>query len=152
MKKIYSPAPREAYSNEYEGRQYGVGLHPVYDVVPGAWGITWLLAAPFMEELLNYRGPAEEYPTYLPGALPHAVGTALQRCGEGLRTWGDMAEDVAPTELLRRMRMAIGPFVPIVVKFYGEIILDVMAENAELYHSHQAKNVVYINTWKAKVN
>lgn len=149
MATLYSPAPKEAYTITHEGRLYGIGLHPVFSVVPGAWNLLWLLAAPQLEVLLNYRGASADYPTYFPGAMPSAVGTALQRCGEGLKTWGDLAEELSSKDFMRRMRAAVEP-PPLVVKAHGEIILEIMQDNAKLYFP-MPDNVVWVDVWKAGI-
>lgn len=146
----YSPAPPEAYTLTHEGQLYGIGINPVFQAVTGAWNLLWLLAAPHLDKLLHYTGPSEDYPTYMPVAVPPAVATALQQTGEGLTTWGELAEELQPKKLVRKMKAASGTNIPFIVQIHGDIIIHILEDNAKTWVP-PSDNVVWLDVWKKKV-
>ena len=126
---IYSRLPRENYTTIYNGETKGLGVHPVFAVVPGAWNLLWLRLGPDLEDLLSWSKPPGQFPCSL-AALAPAVATALQHCSPG-STFGDLAESLSPTKLISAMKAS--PVVPFMSQIYGDMWYQVATEHARAF-------------------
>ena len=100
--KRWSLEPPENYAVEIDGVMWGIGTNPVFSVVPGAWNIL-VLSCNALDGLLPWTGDPQEFPLSV-GALPAAVGTALQTHTDSRYTLGDLAATTTPLEFLSTVR------------------------------------------------
>lgn len=97
----WSRYPKETYTITLDGRVGGLGLNPLFDN-PGVWNLTWLVASDFIESLIGWSKPPEEFPFFLE-CLPAVVGTSLQLL-PGLVTLGAVADQGSPTHFLNEIK------------------------------------------------
>lgn len=146
---VYSKQPRQSYSVLHDGKMKGLGVMPIFDVVPGAWNILWLSAASTIEALLNWHEDPGAFPPHC-GALPVAVGTALQMAPgdhKYFTTYGDLAMTLPPHKLITLMRSAEDK--PLIVRLYPTWY-DIAEENAKLYIPRR-ENVIAVDFRSARL-
>jgi len=98
----WSPYPRSAYTiTTEEGFVAGLGAHPIFGQVAGAWNIFWLTYAQ-LDSLAYYKGDLSAYVTSC-DAVAVCVGAALQVTPPNITEHsclGDLAEQVRPKQFI----------------------------------------------------
>lgn len=141
----WSPYPREACAISLDAdTRVGFGVHPAFDIVPGAWNIFWLTFAQ-LDQLAYYKGDVNEY-IITCDALAVCVGAALQQTGKGTMTIGDMATTMRPKGFIEIVANSKS-FLPVV--FYGERWFNVAKARSEAYRD-DLDNVIRIDFRKGK--
>lgn len=138
----WSPYSREACSIEMDdGIKIGFGVHPVFDIVPGAWNIFWLTFAQ-LDQVAHYKGELEQY-LITCDALAVCAGAALQNAPPPMqaRTLGDLAVELRPKEFVEVVKK-IPTFLPFT--FYGAKWFNVASSRAARYRV-MPDNVVRID-------
>jgi len=134
----WSPYSRESCSIMIdENTRVGFGVHPVFDVVPGAWNIFWLTFAQ-LDQVAHYKGELGQYLVTC-DALAVCAGAAMQAYGD--KTLGDLAVSIRPKEFINIV-IKIPTFLPFI--FYGERWFGVAKKRAERYRV-MPDNVVRID-------
>lgn len=139
----WSPYSRASCSIQIdETTSIGFGVHPVFDVVPGAWNIFWLTFAQ-LDQVAYYRGEIQDYLVTC-DALAVCAGAAMQtvKTADGSTSAiGELAVRMKPKEFVEAVAK-IPTFLPIV--FYGEKWITVARRRAARYRV-LPDNVIDIN-------
>lgn len=139
----WSPYSRESCSISLDGNtRIGFGVHPIFDIAPGAWNIFWLTFAQ-LDQIAYYKGDPDKY-VITCDALAVCAGAALQiiKFEEGKTiTIGDLALITKPKEFIELIAK-VPTFLPLV--FYGKSWLNVARRRAARYRV-MPSNVVNID-------
>jgi hypothetical protein len=140
----WSEYPQEAYTVTLEsGQVAGLGVHPAFNTVPGAWNIFWLTYSA-LDSLAYYKGNPMEY-LYTNEELPICVGAALQLVpnlrNKGMSvTYGELALKHTPMEFIKLVLAGGKNFL--LTAYYGDRWLSVAWNNALRYKAKR-DNIVY---------
>lgn len=122
MNRTWSALPHKAYSVNVEGIQYGIGLHPIWDVIPGAWNIFSMIWSDQLEALLSWSEDPKEFPINC-GCLPLAAAAALEQATPS-QTWGEIAEVTTPREFIEAFKRRPNCNISILPLFFGQKFWD----------------------------
>lgn len=138
-KKVWSLYPKEAYSVIFEGKQYGIGLNPIFDTVPGSWNLLTILWAEKLEALLPWTGKPGDFP-YGCGLISYAVGSALQDYSE-THTLGELAAENSPVRFVELLKTHPKKENFIMVQAFSSVFWQ-KAEEFAGGHRELASNVI----------
>ena len=144
---IWSPYPRDACTIILEGGiKVGFGVHPIFDLIPGAWNIFWLTFSQ-LDRLAYYNGDHRSYVVSC-DALAVCVGAALQAMPntKPMEIVGNIAAQLSPTEFIGRVAN-FSAFLP--VMFYGERWFNVAYKRASTYVKPNG-NIIHVDFREVK--
>jgi hypothetical protein len=98
----WSKFPRDDYSVMFEGKLYGIGINPLFEMVPGAWNLLVMMWHADLATLTHWKGEPKDYP-WSCGIVPYAVGSALQAFEKDM-TVGELAATSTPAQFLALLR------------------------------------------------
>lgn len=137
----WSPFSRASYTIEHEGERTGIGMHPVFDVIPGAWNLLWL-SWENLDGLIYWDKDPAIFP-YHCGILPIVVATCMQSLKDG-GNFGIAAECAEPLFFLKIvMEEAEAGNPPLLMEMYGASWMDVAMARAKAY-KRQGEGAVVI--------
>lgn len=146
MRREWSIFPREDYFVNLDGMQIGIGLHPVWNAVPGAWNLLVLT-----HDVVDVLLPWEKDPGLFPVStriMPAVVGTAMQVLPDGFTKVGSLAEELRPTQFLEAVQNE--PDL-ILTKCYGQAWLEIARDRAKVIEKRLHANVVSVDFTKQRV-
>ena len=136
----WSPFSRSCYTVEHEGEREGIGAHPVFDVVPGAWNLLWL-SWPGVDDLIYWAKDPGQFPYHV-DILPIVVATCMQML-EGGGSFGVVAECLTPLNFLKFVSEEAGKAnPPYLMQMYGSAWVDAAMARARAYKQQEGGAVV----------
>lgn len=145
MNQIWSLYPQEAYTVTLPttGQVVGLGVHPAFKAVPGAWNLFWLTYSA-LDSLAYYKEDPMTY-FYTRLELPICVGAALQIV-PGVRkdkmniNYGRLALEHTPLEFIDFAMQNKKDFL--LPAYYGKRWFSVADHNARKYRKRM-DNIVH---------